>query len=240
MKKILLLITVIWGCLLHPAAAANPEDILTEVIDGIHRIPLTDGRSLFGKEIYSGAERFQLDNIDSDGEAATDQEIAFRRMLRIPIKEKARWPWSKDVYYTAEEFLNVYRNLAGRACRLNPDALNFFRTLLLHGNVYQPPLPGLKESPDRITSGKWFDTVFELRFRKADATSEALIAIRDELARRAPAAVSHDDDAASGGATLRHRRPTPPTDDATIMLHEDGYSDGAESTESDPLLPKEE
>jgi hypothetical protein len=252
MKKVFVLIAIILGCFLPPSAGADPEAILTEVIDGIHRIPLTDGYSLFGDPIHSGSECFQLDRIDNEGEYAAHQNIVFCDMLNKRLKKKGYWPWTKDEYYTAEDFLTVYRDLAERACRLNPDALNFFRTLLLHGNVYQTPLPGLKESPDRITRGKWFDTVFELRFRrKADTTSAALIAIRDELASRAPTAAPPRDDAAtitlheapstvsspaaSGGGRqdgLRRRRASSESFD----LSGDDHSDGHESTESDPLL----
>ena len=238
MKKVFVFITVILGCFLHPSAGADPEAILTEVIRGIDDIPLPDGRSLFGKEIYSGAERFQLERIDNEGEYAAHQNIVFCNILSNRIKKKEYWPLSKDEYYTADEFLTVYRDLAGRACRLNADALRFFRVLLKHGNVYKTPLPGLVKQPDRAA---WFQKVYDLRWDfDAGPTSAALIAIRDELARRAPAAAPNDGEAASGGATLRHRRPTPPTDDETIMLHEDDHSDGAESREFDPLLPKEE
>ena len=237
-------IVVGWGTCLH---AAEPDfsfwtdpkarEVIQTVVAEMHHVPLLDGKSVFGDEI-SGSY-FCKGGLDNEWRMAAHQSTQFRKRFKNPIKSTG---WVRNTYYTPEEILEIYQDLADRACRLNPDAVSFFRRLLAAGQIFTTPLPGLERQDDRA---KLFQRIDELRTNGGQEAVTGLTEIGEELAaqaaRRAPAADLRDDDAASGGgATLRHRRPTPPTDDETIMLHEASGDETDHSTESDPLLPKED
>ena len=175
MKRIWLIVCVLvlsWHC---SWADVVKDRIMSEVVAGMHCIPLFDGKSVFDDKVTSVAASYDLEHIDNDGALGFHLHAQLLEYFYNPIKEAGMF---HTTYYSAKEILDVYKELAELARRLNPDAVAFFKDLLTCGNMYQYPLPDLCKQPER---GEIFKRVFYIRFDKPHDSMAKLQGIRDDL-----------------------------------------------------------
>lgn len=159
-----------WSC-----SWAAVDTLISEVVAGMHTIPLLDGKSVFGDKVACVNQSFCLESIDEDTDRSYDCFLIFKRLFKKPIKKEGMF---HTTYYTSKEILDVYKELAERSRRLNPDAVAFFKDLLTYGNMYQHPLPHLYMQPERA---KVFEKIFKIGRLKPHDSMAKLQGIRDDL-----------------------------------------------------------
>lgn len=221
MKRIRLIVCIL--VLSWPCSWAAVDALISEVVAGMHSIPLLDGKSVFGDKVASVTVSYDLEHIDNNGEVGFKCALKLQSLFYKPIKEEGMF---HTTCYTAKEILDVYKELAERARRLNPDAVAFFKDLLTCGNMYQHPLPHLYMQPDR---GEIFKKVFYLRFDKPKDSMAKLQAIRDEL-------IAEED----ARALAELPNPAPKQEEPTVRRRKvaaDHHHPADASSDKSPLLP---
>lgn len=236
MKRIMLIVCSLG--LWFPSSWATADKIISDVVAGMHTIPLLDGISVFGDQVASVDGSYDIEHIDNEDKLGFKCALKLQSFFYNPIKEEGMF---HTTYYTAKEILEVYQELAARARRLNPDAVAFFKDLLTHGNMYRHPLSHLFKQPERAAI---FKEVFNIRFDKPTDSITKLQAIRDELLaeEEVRAYVEQQSklawkqpDAESTTSTLRRRNVKSAEGDACGGAVETGIEFSSEKTS---LLPK--